>query len=102
MKVIKCLSENIEATLDAAECNIKKAIEFKTEYPVASRAFYAQSVVLMDSIKAQHDAVTTLIEAYRKEKGEPPVPMMAIYNYMHERQMNQAAGVKALQDMYNK
>ena len=102
MKVIKCLSENIEATLDAAECNIKKAIEFKTEQPIASRAFYAQSVLLLDSIKGQHDAVVALIEGYKKEKGEPPAPMMAIYNYMHERQINQAAGIKALQDMYNK
>jgi len=41
----------------------------------------------MDSIKGLHDAVVTLIEAHRKEKGEPPAPMMAIYNYMHERQM---------------
>jgi len=40
MKIIKCLSENIENTLDAAETNIKKAIEFKLDYPVAAKAFY--------------------------------------------------------------
>lgn len=102
MKIIKCLSENIENTLDAAETNIKKAIEFKLDYPVAAKAFYNQSVTLMDSIKMQHDAVVALIEGYRKEKGEPPAPMMAIYNYMHERQINQAAAIKTLQDMYMK
>jgi len=102
MQVIKCLSENIECTLDAAEENIKKAIKYKDEFPVAAKAFYTQSTLLMDSIKGQHDAVVTLIEAYRKEKGEPPAPMMAIYNYMHERQMNQAAAIKNLQDMYIK
>ena len=102
MQVIKCLSENIECTLDAAEENIKKAIKYKDEYPVAAKAFYTQSTILMDSIKGQHDAVVALIEAHRKEKGEPPAPMMAIYNYMHERQMNQAAAIKNLQDMYMK
>lgn len=102
MKVIKCLSENIECTLDAAEENIKKAIKFKDEFPVAAKAFYTQSTILMDSIKGQHDAVVTLIEAYKKEKGEPPAPMMAIYNYMHERHINQAAVIKSLQEMYNK
>lgn len=102
MKVIKCLSENIECTLDAAEENIKKAIKFKDEFPVAAKAFYTQSTILMDSIKGQHDAIVTLIEAYKKEKGEPPAPMMAIYNYMHERQINQAAAIKSLQEMYNK
>lgn len=102
MQVIKCLSENIECTLDAAEENIKKAVKYKDEFPVAAKAFYTQSTLLMDSIKGQHDAVVTLIEAYRKEKGEPPAPMMAIYNYMHERQMTQAAAIKTLQDMFNK
>ena len=102
MKVIKDLSENIEATLDMAECNIKKAIMYKDEYPVAAKAFYTKSATLMDSIKGEHDAVVALIEAHRKEKGEPPEPMMAIYNYMHERQINQAAAIKNMQDMFMK
>lgn len=102
MEVIKCLSEKIECTLDMAEEDIKKAIMYKEEYPIASKAFYTQSIALMDSIKSLHDGVVTLIEGYRKEKGEPPAPMMAIYNYMHERHINKAAAIKNLQDMYMK
>ena len=102
MKIIKCLSETIECTLDAAEDTIKKAIMYKDEYPAAAKALYTQSVALMDSIKGLHDAVVVLIDGYRKEKGAPPEPMMAIYNYMHERQIVQAAQVKNLQDMYMK
>ena len=102
MQVIKDLSEGIEATLDMAECNIQKAIKYKNEYPAAAKAFYTKASILMDSIKADHDAVVALIESHRKEKGEPPAPMMAIYNYMHERQINQAAAIKNLQDMYIK
>ena len=102
MKVIKCLSENIECTLDAAEENIKKAVMYKDEFPIAAKAFYNQSVILMDSIKGQHDAVVSLIENYKKDKGEPPAPMMAIYNYRHERHITKAAAIKNLQDMYMK
>ena len=102
MQVIKCLSEDIEKTLDAAEDEIKKAIMYKDSYPIAAKSFYTKSVVLMDSIKGQHDAVVALIEAYRKDSGEPPAPMMAIYNYMHERHINKAAAIKNLQDMYAK
>lgn len=102
MKIIKCLCEDMECTLDAAEDDIKKAIMYKEEYPVASKSFYTKSVMLMDSIKPQHDAVVALIADYRKEKGEPPEGMMAIYNYMHERHINKAAAIKALQDMYSK
>ena len=102
MEIIKCLSEDIEETLDAAEHEIKKAIKYKLEHPVASRALYSKSITLMDSIKLLHDAVVALIEGYKKEKGEPPAPMMAIYNYMHEKHMNQAAMIKNLQDLYSK
>lgn len=102
MKIIKCLSENIECTLDAAEENIKNAMKYKLEYPVAARAFYNQSIILMDSLKGQHDAVTTLIDSYRKEKGDPPAPMMAVYEYLHERHITKAAAIKTLQDMFNK
>lgn len=102
MQVIKCLCEDIEATLDAAEEDIKYAIQYQIDFPIASKAFYTKSIMLMDTIKPQHDAVTALIAAYRKEKGEPPAPMMAIYNYMHERHMNKAAAIKNLQEMYTK
>ena len=102
MKIIKCLCEDIEATLDAAEHDIKEAMMYKEEYPVASKAFYAKSLALMDTIKLQHVAVVALIEGVRKEKGEPPAPMMAIYDYMHERQINKAAAIRALQEMYSK
>ena len=102
MKIIKCLCEDMEHTLDAAEDDIKKAIMYKEEYPVAAKPFYTKSVMLMDSIKPQHDAVVALIADYRKEKGEPPEGMMAVYNYMHERHINKAAAIKALQDMYSK
>ena len=102
MKVIKCLSESIESTLDMAEDNIKSAIKYKEEFPIAAKAFYTQSMTLMDSIKGQHDAVATIIGEYRKEKGDPPAPMMAIYDYMHERHINKAAAIRSLQEMYSK
>lgn len=100
MKIIKCLTEDIEATLDMAEEDIKKAVMYKADYPIAAKAFYAKSVALMDSIKLSHDAVVSLIDGYRKEKGEPPAPMMAVYDYMHERQINKAAAIKNMQAMY--
>lgn len=102
MKIIKCLSEDIECTLDMAEDSIKKAIMYKDEYPIASKAFYAKSVTCMETIKPLHEAVVALIETYKKEKGEPPAPMQAIYDYMHERHMNKSAAIRVLQEMYSK
>ena len=42
----------------------------------------------------------TLIEEYRQEKGEPPKEMMAIYNFLHEKFIDEVKGIKILQDMY--
>ena len=75
---------------------------YKEEYPIAAKAFYIKSTMLMDTLKPQHDAIIALIEGYKKEKGEPPTSMMAIYNYMHERQIAKAAMIKTLQEMYSK
>jgi hypothetical protein len=41
----------MERTLDAADDNIKMAIKYKEEFPIAAKAFYNQSTLLMDSIK---------------------------------------------------
>jgi hypothetical protein len=45
------MTENIECILDMAETNILKAIEYKDEFPIAAKAFYNESIILMDSIK---------------------------------------------------
>ena len=102
MKVIKCMSEDIEKTLEMAEQNVKKAIEYKEDYPIAAKAYYNKSVALMETIKGMHDGVAAIIKGYREEKGEPPAPMLAVYNYLHERSVNNAAMIKNLQDIYMK
>jgi len=43
---------------------------------------------------------TQLIASYRKEKGEPPADMLAIYNYVHEKLIDEEKEVKILQQIY--
>ena len=47
-----------------------------------------------------HDEVVKIIEAYRDENGEPPASMLAVYEYLHDKQIDEAAEVKNLQAMY--
>ena len=47
-----------------------------------------------------HGEVVRQIDRYRKAKGEPPTSMQAIYDYLHEKQIDEAKGVKEYQSMY--
>ena len=47
-----------------------------------------------------HNQVTSIIDEFRRTKGEPPAVMLAVYDYLHEEQIEQAAEVKAMQAMF--
>lgn len=47
-----------------------------------------------------HNQVAKLIDTYRKTNGEPPEKMLAVYDYLHEKAINETKEVKILQQMY--
>lgn len=47
-----------------------------------------------------HTSVVGFIEDYRRTKGEPPPSMMAVYEYLHDKQIEEAAEVKNMQSMF--
>lgn len=100
MKIIKQLSECIEKELDKAEDYIKLAVLYEGDFKEASKTFYSLSISRLDSVKILHDQIVNLINNYRAKNGEPPAQMMALYNYLHERQIEKMAAVKRLQELY--
>lgn len=54
----------------------------------------------MRHMQMLHNQVTKIIENYRKNNGEPPVEMTAVYDYLHEKFIEEAKEVKMLQQMY--
>lgn len=100
MKLIKKLCEMIEDEIDGAEEYVELSLKLKDEDPTLARSFFNLSLQEMEHMNILHSAVVGLIESYRSEHGEPPASMQAVYDYLHERHIERAGKVKALQSLY--
>lgn len=100
MKIIKILSKKIEEEICDARDYAKMANQYKEEYPELARTLYNISLQEMDHMNLLHNEVADLIKKYREEHGDPPEKMMAVYEYLHEQQIEKAAEAKSLQSMY--
>lgn len=100
MKIVKCLSELIGEELDDAKKYAELALKWKSERPEAAKLFRELSGEEMRHMERLHTVAEDIIAEHRKTNGEPPAEMLAVYNYLHERQIEQAKEIKILQAMY--
>lgn len=100
MKIIKKLSEMIEEELNDAEKYAICANKYKEDMPDLSRIFFELSNEELKHADKLHSAVVTIINEYRMNNGEPPENMMSIYDYLHEKQIEQKKGIKLLLDIF--
>lgn len=100
MKIIETLSERIEEEICDAKTYAKLALETRDDHPELSRTLYTISLQEMEHMRMLHDAVVNVIAEYRREKGEPPERMLAVYEYLHGKHIEKAAEAKNLQAMY--
>ena len=100
MKLIEILSEKIDEEINDAKSYIEMAIKYRDECPEMSRTLSNISAQEMEHMTLLHNEVTLLIKKYRETKGEPPAEMLAVYNYLHKKQIEKAAEVKTMQNMF--
>lgn len=100
MQLIKELSEMISDEIEDAEKYARCALRYKDDKPDLARTFDQISRQEMEHMQLLHNQVTAIIDDYRRTNGEPPPAMMAVYDYLHEQQIDHAAEVKTLQGMF--
>jgi len=101
MLIIKKLSAMIEDELEGAEEYIKCAIKNKETDPSLAEMFRNLAKEEMGHMDKLHAAVVEKIKAYRSENGEPPAGMQALYDYLHEKHMEQAARIQLYINKYS-
>ena len=100
MRIIQTLSKMIAEEIEDAKHYAECAIKVKDDYPKVADLFDELSNEEIKHAEKLHDAVAALIAEYKKTNGDPPAPMQAVYNYLHEEQIKKMAEAKALQEMY--
>lgn len=100
MKIIKELSTQIEEEIEGAEWYVKRALQFREEHPELAQTLYDISTDEMRHVNLLHSHVVKIIEDYRKKHGEPPAAMLAVYEYLHEKQIENANKVKLYQSQF--
>ena len=100
MKLIKVLSDKIKDELHDAKDYVTMALEYKDDNPELSRTLYNISIQEMEHMNLLHNEITVIIQKWRANNGEPPAEMLAVYDYLHEQQIEEAAEVKKYQEMY--
>lgn len=100
MKIIMCLSDQIEEELHDADKYIDLAMKWKAEDQDVSDLFYELSQEEMGHMEKLHAEVVDQIRVYREENGEPPKGMMEMFNHIHQKQTAEAMRIKVKQGMY--
>lgn len=96
MKEIKTLVELIREELDGAENYAKLSAMFKDDDPTLSETYAKLSKDELGHVNSLHSQVARLIKMKKAEGVETPPAMQAVWDWEHEKMINQEAKIKAL------
>lgn len=100
MLIIKKLSGMIKEEIGDAEKYARCALSHKETDKVLADTFFTLANEELKHMEMLHTQVVRIIDDYRKTKGNPPEGMQAIYDYVHEEQIEAVKEVKVLLNMY--
>ena len=100
MKIIEELERKISDEVEDIERYAKMAASVKAEHPGLAQVLYNISMQEDAHQAALHAEVVKIIEEHRRAKGTPPAAMLAVYDYLHKRHIEDLADARRSQDRY--
>jgi Rubrerythrin. len=100
MDIVKVIVDMIDEEIDGAENYAKCALKNKQENPQLAKVFHDISCDELRHIDMLHNEVATLIKRLRDSGTEVSENMLAIYDYLHDRQINRVMAIREIQTQY--
>lgn len=100
MKIIEELCDKIDKQICMAEKYAKCALAYKEERPILAETYYRIATEQITHMNLLHSQVISIIEEYRKVKGDPPEAMKTLYDILHRKHIENAAAVKGMLALY--
>lgn len=100
MKIIKKIMEQMEDELEGAGEYADMALKYKDDDKLLAELYHSMSLQELKHHDDLHGQVVRMIAEYRKDHGEPPAAMQAVYDWEHKKAISKAKEVKAAQAMY--
>jgi predicted metal-dependent HD superfamily phosphohydrolase len=85
MKIMKDIICHMKDTMDEAEDYVSEARLLKEEHPNLFNTYIKLAEEHLQHYMSLHSAVVMIINDFKRLKGEPPAVMKAIWDYEHER-----------------
>ena len=100
MKEIKWIAENIREELEDAEKYATAALKYKDTDWDLSQTLAGLAKQELTHSELLHNHAVKLIKEYREKNGPPPAAMAAVWDWEHEKMIEDTAHVKQLLEMY--
>ena len=100
MKELKEVVMDIHEELECAEKYAKEAVKHKEQYPALASVYYRISTDDLAHMDMLHKQAVEMIGEQKRSGVTVPESMQAVWDFEHERQIEDVADVKRLIDMY--
>ena len=102
MKLIRTLEEYISEEISDIKKYARLAADLKAEHPTLAQVLYNISTQEDAHQAALHNEVVKIIEEHRRNHGEPSAVMKALYDYEHQKHIDNLAEARMYQEIYKK